>query len=344
MSSGPVFSNDAEDLPERGSAAPAPEGSAGIPAVGRQETRSLARVLTVVYALLITPVGLVLLGYGGGRTLQIVLRGGYEWGALLASGGTMIVTALLALTGGIVLLASVAATGVASSAGLLAAGLMGLPAVAASALTPLLMLIYDIFASVVPDLAMLDGLVYGHHLVVHPLLGGFGLSLLLARRRPAAPSALSLIGIVAIPLVLTVGALLMFQGHARGATMWARSFGTEIDPLALVLVPVGVLLLVLTVVATRWSPYALVIPALVLLALSATMLLPTSSLLSPSWLWGVAQGTVLTFLGTGGMAATGVLMLVHTGALALVRARSRRAQRHRTGPGAPGRPQLSDAG
>lgn len=299
-------------------------------------SRLLARLLTVVYALVITPVATGLISYGGGQWFRITQQRSSADGLLPAGvDATSLVGPLLALAAGILLVASVAASGIASSAGLLAAGVLGLFSVATSAFPPLLQLVYGIASPVIPWV-VLDGLTFGLTPVLHMLLGGLGLSLLLARRRPTTGLPAALVGLLLIPVLLAVGPLLMFQGQARGALIWAQTFQATVSPGVVLLVLGGVLLLVLAAGATRWSPYALVIPALALLALSMIALLSTGVIPFAGTWWTFAAGLPMIFIATGGAAAAAVAMLVHTGVLAIVRSRSARAPGRPAVPGGPG--------
>ena len=297
-------------------------------------SRMPARLLTALYALVITPVAIGLISYGGGQWFRILQQRSTADGLLPAGlDVAVLVGPLLALAAGILLIASVAASGIASSAGLLTTGVLGLFGVVTSAFPPLLSLVYEIASPVIPWV-VLDGLVFGHALLLPTLLGGLGVCLLLARRRPVTTQPAALVGVLVIPVLLAVGAVAMFQGQARGALIWAQTLEVTVSPAVILLVLGGALLQVLAAAATRWSPHALVIPAVALLALSAIPLLGIGIGPVAGTLWTYSAGLPMIFLGTGGGLAAAAAMLVHTVALRIVRARSDRAQERAAAPDA----------
>jgi len=285
----------------------------------------VARLLTAVYALLITPIASALLSYGGTSWLRYRATTGSEasFGGLLAS--PVGAAVLLGMGLGLLLLVSVVATGIVSSAGLVLVGAMGLASVILSAVPALLMQVYRLTGDILP-FEVLDGLVHGLPLILHPLMGGLGLALVIARRRPRAPLVAAIAGLVLLPLMLLAGTGMALGGLGAG-TAWAmRTFDTQVAPLALVLVLAGALLVWLSAAASGISPYALVVPALLLLLASAAALSPTMPGLTSLWTSHYGSG-VVTFLIVGGGVASATVMLAHTAVLALVRGRAGRRLR-----------------
>ena len=72
--------------------------------------------------------------------------------------------------------------------------------------------------------------------------------------------------------MLLLGAGLLFRGVAEGAAFAMRMFRLDVQPMVVVLVLAGVLLVTLGGAASRWSPYALIVPALVTLVASLAMM------------------------------------------------------------------------
>lgn len=310
--------------PERSPAAVLPRHGSGL----------VARILTVVYALVVTPIATGLLAYGGSALGNYAMSRGYIDASLAQLlTGTAGARVIIGVGLGILLLASVVATGVVSSAGLLAVGGLGLISAVISAVPGLALQIYQQLSPTVPT-EVLQGISYGLPLVLHPLLGGLGLGLVIARRRPAPHLVSSLLGLLLVPAGLLIAALMLFQGHAAGLNVALMTFSTHIHPLNAVLVVLGALLLYLAAAASRWSPYALVIPAIVLLLASVGSLLFTIDLIPPA-VWNSQAGqAAMTLLFVGGGFAAAAVMLVHTAVLAIVRARSRRRLRVSAGTAA----------
>lgn len=292
----------------------------------RAGSRVLARLLTVAYALVVTPIATGLLAYGGSRWVQYVMA---NWSTI--SLGDFLSTPaaapiVLGLVVGLLLLLSVVATGFASAAGLLAVGAMSLVSIVLAAVPPLLFEVYGALPSM--DLvAVADGFVFGLPLILHVLIGGLGLALALARRRPEPRLALSMAGIPLVPIALLAGMALALAGLARGSGTAIMTLQPTLAPLATILVVVGSLLTALAAAATGWSPYSLVIPALLLVAVSLTLLSPDGyGLLAP--LWSTRTGsTAVRFLTVGGGFAVALVMLFHVVVLSAVRMRARRRLR-----------------
>ncbi|MGP9603549.1 hypothetical protein ACT3SY_12125 [Brachybacterium sp. AOP42-E1-35] len=313
----PITATHPESPPQQSPAVARPRHGSGL----------VARILTIVYALVVAPIATGLLAHGGSTLVRFAMSRGYvdaSLGELLAgpAGARVFLGAGL----GILLLASIVATGVVSSAGLLAVGVLGLLSVAISAVPELAFQIYQHRPPMVPQEA-LDGIVYGLPLLLHPLIGGLGLALVIARRRPDPHLVVSLLGVIVVPLGLLLASLMLLRGHADGVRMAMVSFYTETQLTTVVLVVLGALLLGIAAAASRWSPYALVIPAIVLLLVSAGIYFSAVELIPPA-VWSDPAGQAgMQFLFIGGGFAVAVVMLVHTAVLAIVRARSRHRQR-----------------
>jgi hypothetical protein len=306
-----------------GPTAPDRTASPVAPARGRAGSSLLARVLTIAYALVITPIATGLLSYGGSGWLQYVM---VNWSAISLGdffSSPAAVPVVLGLVIGLLLLLSVVATGFASSAGLLAVGVMSLVSITLAVVPSLLFPLYGALPSQ-EFFAVADGFVVGLPLVLHVLIGGLGLALVLARSRPEPHLALSMIGIPVVPIVLLAGLGLAVAGLARGTGTAVMTLQPAIDPLAIVLVAAGSLLIVLAAAATGWSPYALVIPALLLVAVSLMLLAPGGyGVLGP--LWSTRTGaTASRFLYVGGGLSAALVMLFHVVVLSVVRTRARR--------------------
>lgn len=309
---------------------PADEGTG--PAAPRTGSGLLARLLTVAYALLVAPVATGLLAYGGSAWYRIIMTRGYLDSSMLeALAGPMGVQIIGGIGLGLVLLASVVATGIASSAGLLAVGVLGLLSLVLSAVPGLLFQVYRIAPSVIPPEA-LDGLAYGLPLVLHTVMGGLGMALVLARRRPDPSLAVSLAGLLVVPAVLLLGGGLQLGGIGHGLALAMRTFNTEVSLLAVALILAGSLLLWLGAAASRWSPYALVIPALALLVATVPLAIP-HLIPPPPGIWSSpASASAASFLMLGGGIAAATVLLVHTAVLAIVRRRARSRLRAAAAP------------
>lgn len=98
----------------------APPGRAMPPRTG---SRLIVRLLTVVYALVVTPLAIELLSYGGTAWMRYYYSTGFSNPSLTeVLAGPAGMRIVLGLLSGALLLVSVVATGLASSAGLLAGG------------------------------------------------------------------------------------------------------------------------------------------------------------------------------------------------------------------------------
>lgn len=276
---------------------------------------ALARTITVIIAVVLAPLGVGLL-IAGGRVWMLTVfqygRGGYDIGDIAGP------TALQGL--GILLLIGVVATGLWSSAGLIAAGVVGLLPVVLALFPAALMGIQRVVR--VP-LEMLDGIIYGAPLALLPALGAMGLALAMARRRPEPTGAgPAIAGGILSPVLLATGAALLVWGVGTGMLRAYQRFEMDVQPVAAAAVLGGVLLVVAGIGATRWSPLALLVPAVALLVLNGLVLLP--DVLFPALAAlprEVSYATpALLLFGTGTAAA--FLYLSYTFVLMRVRARA----------------------
>ena len=321
-----------------GTSAPAEAWSSGGPvgngpAPGRAGSGALARLFTVLYALIVTPVATGLIVYGGMPWQQYLLMratGLEELLQFLLSPSGL--PSLLALAGGLLLLVSVVATGLASSAGLLSVSLLGLLPLSLSIVPQLLISLFEVLPEVLRP-ASYGIFAQGVALVLYPVLGGMGLALVIARRRPRPHLAVSLPGVVALPVVLLLGAWLTMYGYAMVMRTFSITFGAEAAPVpALLALGAGMVLLWLGVGAAGGSPYALVLPALVLLVFSAGFLLPDFFSMLPAFLFSQTGGVLMSVVATGTGAAVGLAMLAHTAVQRTVSSRARSRLAHPSAP------------
>lgn len=277
-----------------------------------QRSTLAARLITIAVAIVLTPVALTLLSAGG----QIVNVVFFSFGRpdLGALGGPLLLQAL-----GVVLLILVLLSGVWSSAGLLAAGVLSVAPLVFALFPSILFALYR----VVPR-EWVDGLVYGVPLLVLPVLGAMGLVLFLVRRRArVGGTALSVVGLLAAPLLLAAAAWSISWGIAEGTLRAMQQLDLEFRPAPALAVLGGVVLLVAGVLVSRWSPFALLVPAVVLLA-SSVLLISAPEVFFPA-LRDLPRGinTVLpTLLLFGAGATTALLYLAFTAVLLRVRSRA----------------------
>lgn len=310
-----------------GSDGPAGPSTTGRRAASRPRAGSglIARLLTVVYALPATVLATALISYGGSSWMQFISARGYMAPDVLdVLTGPFGMKILVGVGGGILLLVSVALTGIASSAGLLSIGLLSLVSLALCAVPTVLLSVYGAIPTSLVPFEVKDGIVYGLPLLLHTVLGGLGLGLMLTRRRPDPHVAVSVLGLLVVPIVLLAGVVLTWGGIGHGALTVARTADRHFSPLVAVLLVLAALLVWLGAAASRWSPYSLIIPALALLGATTVASLP--EILPESWrLWSNPTGmAAITFLLLGGVTALAVILLVHTAVQAIVRRRARR--------------------
>ena len=285
----------------------------------------IARLLTVVYALVVTPVATTLVVYGAMPWHQHVLMRNVPLDQLLeylfSSRG---LPPFLALLGGLLLLVSVVATGLASSAGLLSVSVLALFPLGLLAWPQLPVLLHER----VPDFlfqAVFVMLAQGVPMLLFPVMGGLGMALAIARRRPRPPVALSVIGAVLVPVIMLAATLLAMHAVVVASTSYAVNFGATGVPAAAMLTAVlGVVLLWLCGAATGASPYAQILPALVTLAATAALFIPGVLMMLPSVAYSRVGGTTMSVLAMGGGAALGLVLLTHTAVQLEVSSRARR--------------------
>lgn len=276
---------------------------------------ALARIITVVVAVVLAPLGTGLLAGGGRVWMYTVFQYAREVDYTQLAGPT----ALQAL--GLVLLVAVVITGIWSSAGLIAVGVLSLAPVV-FAMFPAALIAVQRAISL--PLEWTDGIIYGVPLVLFPVLGTMGVVLALVRRRPEPrAAALGIVGIILSPVLLAVGAGLLSWGIGTGMLYAYQRFEMDVQPAAVAAVLGGVLFVVIGVAITRWSPFALLLPALALLIVNALVLLPDVLFPALFSLPREVSGTLPALLLFGTGTATALLYLSYTFVLLRVRARAR---------------------
>jgi hypothetical protein len=273
----------------------------------------LARIISIVFAVIAAPAAIGLLS-AGGRAWY------FAFTAYAGVDSGLLVGPLISQAVGIVLLLAVVATGFWTSAGLLTVGVLALVNLVLAVFPALLMPLYR---GPLP-MEWMDGIAYGIPLALFTALGAMGLVLLLARRRPARPNlALTLVGIVASPLLLAAGGCVLGLGIARSLLVALQQLRLTVSPDGVALLLLGVILIAAGVLTTRWSPFALLLPAVALLVLTPLTLSaggPVASALfdvSTELARGVAP---LLVMGSG--VASAVAYLLFTGVLLWVRSRA----------------------
>jgi len=272
-----------------------------------------ARIITALIGVVVTPIALGLLSSGGLIWYQTFTRyGGFD--------GTLLVGPTALQIAGIALLVVVVLTGLWSSAGLLAAGALSVIA-----------LVFALFPSITVSAYQLpvprewiDGAYYGLPTALLPVLGGMGLALWFARHRPSRSAALHVIGFFATPVLLLAGAWLVILSIARFLTSMQR-FELSPAPDALGLLLGGIVLLLAGLFFTRWSPFALLLPALFLIIITPLLVTPGSALFNV--VYPIDRDAALGLLGIVAMGtgvAAAVLYIAYT--LVMVRTRARAAR------------------
>lgn len=282
---------------------------------------ALARVLTILLALVLLPLSTVALAFGTSRLGQHLMTYNAPPWELPLTAET--VTALLAIGVGLLLLALLALSGIASSAGLLAVAVLSVLDVLLALWPGLLLTLTEPLRGQL-GLALLQWTSTGIPLLLHLLLGGAGIALAVARRRPGTPAPVSLLGIIVVPMLMLVGAGLVLVGAYEGMQQALRSLDLAFSPRSAVLVLPGAVLVLLSAAATRWSPWSGVLPVLALLGLTALWLLPVARTAVTAELPGTLFLLASTAVLYGGTAAAAVLLGVHTAVLGVVRRRARR--------------------
>lgn len=273
-----------------------------------------ARLITSAIALVLTPIALILLSLGG-QTMNLTLFAyGFdgEFGPLIGP--------LLLQTLGVVLLIVVVLTGVWSSAGLIVVGAFMIAPLIAAFFPVTLTWIYR-----VAPREWVDGLVYGLPLVILAALSAMGLVLALVRRDPRPKGgALGAIGVVIAPLLLAAGAWAITWGIAEGVLFALQRFQFDLRPDAASATIVGTLLVIAGITVSRWSPFALVLPAVVLLFGSVVMIAAPSVAFNLLVALPRSMNTLVpSLLLYGGGAAAGLMYLTFTAVLLRVRSQSR---------------------
>lgn len=282
-----------------------------------RSSSTLARVLTIVIAVIVTPVA-----------TGILVASGYSWLIEYTSYGVpdisrILVPALLQLLA-IALLVGVVLTGLWSSAGLVAVGALSVVPLVYAVFPALLLETYRLLSRVLPR-EWIDGLSYGIPLTVFPVLGMMGAVLAIVRRRPEPTGAGWSVGaLIGAPALLAVGAILLSWGIGRGQLVALQQFRFDFVPEAAAAVIGGLVFVLTGIGTTRWSSFALVLPALALLLVSLLFVVPATSHVLFSALPIEMSRAVSTLLLIGAGTAVAFLYLAFTGTLLRVRAQSRR--------------------
>jgi len=273
-----------------------------------------ARLITIVIAVIVTPLAAGLLATGGSTWLFA-----YAQTAMTSIDLGPLVVPILLQTVGILLLLLVVLTGIWSSAGLIAVGVLALFPLLCALFPALVLEAYRFGTGFVPR-EWVEGLSHGLPLILFPVLGAMGLVLALVRRRSAPSGAnLTAVAFIAAPVLLLGGGLLLSWGLGRGRRIAIQNLDYAFAPDAAAVILVGVLLIIAGVFATRWSAYALLLPALALLVVNALVLVPRVLLPMISFLPIEGSSVLLTILLLGGGSATALLYLGFTVVLLRVR-------------------------
>lgn len=281
-----------------------------------QRSSTAARIITALIGVIVTPIAVGLISAGGFVWARFFLSYSAPTFDLTVLGPPLLLQLL-----GLILLAGVIATGIWSSAGLLAVGVLGIFAAIIAIAPTLLVELYRFLSPVLP-LEWIDGIGYGIPLVLFPVVGGLGFAVALIRRRPQRPSAgAQIIGLIAAPIVLLIGGWLLVWALSFGQRRALINFDFTFDPVVAAAVIGGFVLVTAGALLVRWSPFALVLPALVLLVISVLFVIPqvygTLFRALPIEVSGIASTIFLL----GGAVAVAVAYLVAT--FVLIRVRSR---------------------
>lgn len=284
-----------------------------------QRSTTTARIITALIGVVVTPIALGLISAGGLRVYQFFSMSGYAEVDL----GEFVGPVALQLVG-LILLIAVVATGLWSSAGLIAAGALGLVALLFAIAPGLLLELYGIVPGFIPR-EWFDGIFYGLPLAVYAVLGAMGLTLMMIRRSThGAGGGLAVGGLFAAPVLLAIGGWLLVWGSSEGQMRAVVTFDASINPLAALAVIVGVVFTLAGIGVSRWSPWALVIPAAALLLIAllffVSMSVPDFRGLIPFDLLRIGVPFVLV----GGATAVAVAQLAFTTVLVIIGRRARR--------------------
>lgn len=275
-----------------------------------------ARLITSVIALVLTPIALTLLSVGG-QTMILTFFAYASDGDLASLTGPLLMQIL-----GLALLILVVLTGAWSSAGLIVIGIFSI--------VPLIVAVFPVTLSWLYGIApreWVDGFVYGLPLVVLAALGAMGLVLTLVRRDPRPKSAaLGVVGLIVAPLLLAAGAWSITWGIAEGTLFALQRFQFDVRPGPGFAVVVGALLVIAGITVTRWSRFALVVPALVLLVGSILLVVARDAVMPALFELPRGMNTVApSLLLHGGGAAAGLIYLAFTAVLLRIGAHARAA-------------------
>lgn len=277
-----------------------------------------ARLVTVIIAVIITPLAAGLIATGGNTWISTVFR----YASSRVDLGELAVPILIQLAG-MLLLVVVVLTGIWSSAGLIAVGVLALVPLLIALFPPLMLHAYRLTAGVVPR-EWIDGLSYGLPMMLFPVLGAMGLVLAIVRRRPASTgTALAIVGFIAAPVLLLGGSLLLAWGLGSGYVAALQQNRLEFLPGPAAAVLIGGLLVIAGVFVTRWSSFSLLLPALALLATGAFALVPGAFFRLLSALPMELNRTLSTLVVLGGGTAAALVYIAFT--IVLVRVRKRAA-------------------
>ncbi|MBT2495383.1 hypothetical protein J7E45_07170 [Microbacterium sp. ISL-59] len=276
-----------------------------------------ARLITVIIAVVVAPFGAGLIATGGSSWVFAYGQYALEDVDL----GRFAMSFLLQAVG-ILLLLLVAMTGIWSSAGLIAVGVLALVPLVISLFPALLLEAYRLGAGILP-VEWLDGLAYGLPLILLPVLGTMGLVLAMVRRRPEATGAgLAIGGLIVAPVLLLAGVLLLSWGLGRTSIVALQQYRFDFVPEAAAAVLIGTLAIIAGVFVTRWSRFALVLPALALLVVSALVFAPRVLLPALSLLPMEGSRPLSRLILVGGGTAAAILYLGFTAVLTRVRAQA----------------------
>lgn len=215
------------------------------------------RVITGAIGLIVTPVAVALVVAGGDHFTRLYSSFGGAPTLAQSVGPTLMFVV------GVLLLVGVVVTGLWSSAGLLAAGVTGLLPLAAVIFPALTIWIWGVLPG---SEIFANGMVSGQPLIIPAVLGAMGLALLLVRRLPLRTNVTpSILGYLIAPVALTLSAWLMTVGLAIGPMRALQTFRLDSDPVAILTILGALVLLIGGIVVVRWSPAALVAPAVALL-------------------------------------------------------------------------------
>lgn len=232
---------------------------------------ALARIATTLVTLLAVPVALLALSAGGVPWMQVVMRRM----PLEAALPQVLPMSIGWLALGVVLLVVVGLLGIWSSAGLLVSCIYAVLFTVAVLVPRLTVQLTLPLSEALPGRLGIDGsygLYYGVPALVTIVLPVMGAVLAHARRRPVRSLPLSVVGTILSPVLLFAGTLLMVGGVATGLTIQLQTFQLtpQLGPGVAVLI--GAVLIVLGVALAGVAPYALIVPGIGAIGLTALFL------------------------------------------------------------------------